>query len=70
MAAEAAGGYKMRIIDYSGLWQADNKIFDRLRYFYRVEVAFKRTGHYHSYADVYKRQVQDLKFAIQDLVYG
>lgn len=26
------------------------KIFDRLRYFYRVEVAFRRTGHYHSYA--------------------
>ena len=28
------------VSDYSGLWQADNKIFDRLRYFYRVEVAF------------------------------
>lgn len=39
-----------RVSDYSGLWQADNKIFDRLRYFYRVEVAFRRTGHYHSYA--------------------
>lgn len=39
-----------RVSDYSGLWQADNKIFDRLRYFYRVEVAFRRTGDYHSYA--------------------
>ena len=39
-----------RVSDYSGLWQADNKISDRLRHFYRVEAAFRGAGHYHPYA--------------------
>lgn len=32
------------VSDYSGLWQADNKISDRLRHFYRVEAAFRGQG--------------------------